>query len=55
MNEEEKAQLKEELEKIRIEPKELRKLSSIITQKLAKRKQEIQEILAEVKGEEDSA
>jgi len=55
MNEEEKAQLKKELEKIRIEPKELRKLSSIITQKLAKRKQEIQEILAEVKGEEDSA
>ena len=55
MNEEEKAQLKKELEKIRVEPEELRKLSSVITQKLAKRKQEIQEILAEVLGEEDSA
>jgi SMC interacting uncharacterized protein involved in chromosome segregation len=50
MNEEEKAQLKKKLEKIRIEPEDLRQLSSVITQKLAKRKQEIQKILDEVEG-----
>jgi len=48
MDEEEKRQLKEDLEKIKVEPEELRKLSSVTTQKLVKRKQEIQEILAEV-------
>lgn len=53
MNKEEKTQLEEELEKIKVEPKELRKLSSATAQKLVKRRHEIQEILAEV--EKDSA
>ena len=52
MNEEEKAKLKKELEKTKVEPEELRKLSSATVNKLVKRKQEIQEILAEV--EKDS-
>jgi hypothetical protein len=52
MNDEEKAKLKKELEQVKVEPKELRKLSSATVYKLVKRKQEIQKILAEV--EKDS-